>query len=78
TDGVVLGVRDPGAGVPERPSRPIFRPFERGDRDPSDPQPGVGRGLAQSRGLARDRGGDLVLEAGDSGACFRLTLRDCQ
>ena len=26
----------------------------------------------------RDLGGDLVLEAGGSGACFRLTLRDCQ
>ena len=33
---------------------------------------------AYVRGLARDLGGDLVLEAGDSGACFRLTLRDCQ
>ena len=43
-----------------------------------DPEPGVGLGLALSRGLARDLGGDLVLEAGDSGACFRLTLRDCQ
>ncbi|HJP00645.1 MAG TPA: HAMP domain-containing sensor histidine kinase [Planctomycetota bacterium] len=78
TDGVELRVRDHGAGVPERLSRTIFRPFERGDRDPSDPEPGVGLGLALSRGLARDLGGDLVLEAGGSGACFRLTLRDCQ
>jgi signal transduction histidine kinase len=37
--------------------------------------PGVGLGLALSRRLARDMGGDLVLIARpDDGACFALSL----
>ena len=75
-DAVHLRVRDRGAGVPGRVARAIFHPFERGERDPSDPNPGVGLGLALARGLARDLGGDLVLEQTDgAGACFRLSLR---
>ncbi|WP_284620679.1 two-component system sensor histidine kinase NtrB [Aquabacterium humicola] len=35
---------------------------------------GTGLGLASSRAVARDHGGDLVLEASDSGAAFVLTL----
>jgi signal transduction histidine kinase len=72
--GVELWVRDHGAGVPAHLRRAVFRPFERGGRDPADPEPGVGLGLALARGLARDLGGDLGLDAGNGGACFRLTL----
>jgi signal transduction histidine kinase len=71
---VELWVRDHGAGVPEHLARVVFRPFERGERDPSDPEPGVGLGLALARGLARDLGGELGLEQGEGGACFRLIL----
>ena len=75
-DRVELRVRDHGAGVPAAHARSIFHAFERGGRDPADPSPGVGLGLALSRGLARDLGGDLVLEPGGAeGACFVLTLR---
>jgi len=72
---LVLTVRDHGPGVPDEQARAIFAPFERGGRDSADPIPGVGLGLALSRGLARDMGGDLTLEAPNGrGASFRLVL----
>jgi signal transduction histidine kinase len=72
---LVLTVRDGGPGVPSEQARAIFAPFERGGRDSADPIPGVGLGLALSRGLARDMGGDLTLDApSGTGASFRLVL----
>ncbi|MEW6072029.1 MAG: HAMP domain-containing sensor histidine kinase [Planctomycetota bacterium] len=72
---LLVRVRDHGRGVPARLRRAIFAPFARGDRDATDPHPGVGLGLALARGLARDLGGDLTLEPGSgSGACFLLRL----
>jgi signal transduction histidine kinase len=71
-----LRVRDRGVGVPRRSRRAIFQAFDRGGRDVSDAHPGVGLGLALARGLARDLGGDLVLEPtpGGPGATFCLWL----
>ncbi|MHC4551013.1 MAG: sensor histidine kinase, partial [Planctomycetota bacterium] len=70
-----LFVRDHGPGVAPAVASRIFRPFERGARDETDPARGLGLGLALSRGLARDLGGDLTLEPpADGGACFVLTL----
>jgi signal transduction histidine kinase len=70
-----LKVRDHGPGIPKERSRAIFKPFDRGGREPSDPVPGIGLGLALARGLARDRGGDLRLETPPGGgACFHLVL----
>ena len=72
---MTLNVRDHGPGVSAAAAGSIFDPFERGGRDPADPIPGVGLGLALSRGLARDMGGDLVLDnPGRPGASFVLTL----
>ena len=72
---LVMIVRDHGPGIPPDKTRAIFAPFERGGRDPSDPVPGVGLGLALARGLARDMGGDLTLDnPGPPGASFRLEL----
>jgi len=70
-----LTVRDRGPGRPGAQAKAIFVPFERGGRNSSDPVPGVGLGLALSRRLARDMGGDLVLDAENrQGAAFRLIL----
>jgi len=72
---LVLTVRDHGPGIPREQARSVFDPFERGGRDPADPVPGVGLGLALARGLARDMGGELTLESpSDGGARFRLEL----
>src|SRR6185295_312228 len=70
-----LRVRDHGPGVPLSLARAIFQPFERGERDERDPNPGVGLGLAIALGLARELGGDLRLEHPEgAGACFCLEL----
>jgi signal transduction histidine kinase len=72
---LVLTVRDHGPGIARKHAASIFRPFSRGGRDPSDPVPGVGLGLALARGLARDLGGELTLEnPAGGGARFRLVL----
>ncbi len=73
---VRLSVRDHGPGVAAERRRSIFRPFERGG-DTVQAIPGVGLGLALSRGLADDMGGRLELDdraEGECGASFTLTL----
>lgn len=68
-----ISVLDHGEGV--RGTARLFRPFERAGRDEADPVRGLGLGLALSRGLARDLGGDLAHEApADGGARFVLSL----
>ncbi|HEU4417900.1 MAG TPA: HAMP domain-containing sensor histidine kinase [Planctomycetota bacterium] len=77
-DGAVhFDVRDHGPGVPPSHRHRIFAPFDRGAvPTASNDVPGVGLGLALARGLARDLGGELVLdETVRDGACFRLTLK---
>lgn len=72
---LVMRVRDHGPGVPDHQAKSIFDPFDRGDRDPTDPSPGIGLGLSISRGLARDMRGDVTLESSPGqGACFRLEV----
>ncbi len=67
-------VCDHGSGITVDQARMIFEPFERGSFGASD-KPGIGLGLALSRRLARDLGGDLVCKpAHECGACFELAL----
>lgn len=71
---VLLRVRDHGPGLAADRARAAFTPFERAGRPAGDTVPGIGLGLALSRALARDLGGDLDLERGGDGASFVLTL----
>ncbi len=72
---VRIRVQDDGPGVPSGDARSIFAPFDRGRQAESGETTGVGLGLAISRGLARDLGGDLRLESpGNGGATFVLEL----
>lgn len=71
-----LRVKDHGPGIRKADSRRLFRPFSKSAREAADSAPGVGLGLALSRRLAREMGGDLELLSDDrAGACFLLTLR---
>ncbi len=71
---VALEVRDHGPGVDPREREAIFAPFAKARAHASGAKPGVGLGLALSRRLARQLGGDLRVEAADPGARFILTL----
>ena len=68
---VHLTVTDTGPGVPERLRETIFDPFF----TTKGPGRGTGLGLAVSRRIARDLGGELALVPGRGpGATFRLTM----
>ena len=69
-----LKVCDHGPGISPQDGRRLFRPFSKSARDAANSAPGVGLGLALSRRLAREMGGDLVLEPAADGACFVLML----
>jgi len=69
-----LKVCDHGPGISPKDGRRLFRPFSKSARDAANSAPGVGLGLALSRRLAREMGGDLVLEPAADGACFMLIL----
>ncbi|MDZ7618032.1 MAG: HAMP domain-containing sensor histidine kinase, partial [Patescibacteria group bacterium] len=74
-----LTVRDHGPGVARDVANRLFRPFSKSARDAAESAPGVGLGLALSRRLARQMGGDLCLVPGDrQGSTFLLRLRRAQ
>jgi len=72
---VRIRVRDHGPGIAREEQRRLFRPFRKSARHAAETAPGVGLGLALSRRLARQMGGDLTadLEVAD-GAAFDLVL----
>ena len=73
--GVTWSVCDAGPGIDEAHRRSIFEPFDRGGRPPGETTPGLGLGLALSRGLARRLGGELTHQSGArGGACFVVRM----
>ena len=67
-DYVGVSVADDGPGVPPRRREAIFEPFESGKG-----ARGTGLGLAVSRKILREHGGDITVESGPGGgATFRL------
>jgi signal transduction histidine kinase len=67
---VDIHVRDHGPGIPPAERKRVFRAFHKSAREAAESQPGVGLGLALSRRLARQQGGDLLLA--DDGFLLRL------
>ena len=72
---VSLNVRDTGRGIPADRVAQIFEPFVQVGRNPDEARQGIGLGLAISRQLARNLGGDLLVESTDGlGSVFTLEL----
>jgi signal transduction histidine kinase/CheY-like chemotaxis protein len=75
-DTVRIHVRDTGRGIPADQLERIFEPFVQVERSRGrESQHGVGLGLAISRDLARQMGGDLTVESTfGRGSTFTITL----
>lgn len=72
---VHLRVRDNGPGIPAEEQERIFDSFQQVGRRLSQPQEGVGLGLAISRELARGMGGEIAVESEPGvGSTFTVTL----
>lgn len=67
---LLVEVEDSGAGIPKETVRELFKAFS------SSKKSGLGLGLAISRSIAQNHGGDLLVEPGGSGrgATFVLSL----
>ena len=73
-----LLVRDHGPGISPGQRRRLFQPFRKSADEAARSAPGVGLGLALSRRLARDMGGELQFDnATAEGAAFVLSLPLC-
>jgi signal transduction histidine kinase len=72
---IELALGDHGPGVDADLARRLFRPFSKSATDAANSAPGVGLGLALSRRLAREMGGDLTHRPTPAFAtCFVLSL----
>jgi signal transduction histidine kinase len=68
---IVIEVKDTGPGVPKGERQRIFEPFY------STKQLGTGLGLPLVRRFVEEGGGNIeYVDRPQSGACFRLTLRE--
>jgi signal transduction histidine kinase/ActR/RegA family two-component response regulator len=67
-------VSDTGPGVPSVAAERVFDSFTQADERISRQHGGAGLGLAISRALARQMGGDLILAPSPLGACFVFTV----
>lgn len=70
-----LTVRDHGPGISPAQRKLLFQAFSKTAHEAARTAPGIGLGLALSRRLSRDMGGDLQLdETAGEGASFVFTL----
>ncbi|MDZ7636874.1 MAG: HAMP domain-containing sensor histidine kinase [Bryobacterales bacterium] len=75
---IFVVVEDRGPGVPAREQARIFEPFYRVNSLLTEGVSGTGIGLSISRELARLHGGDVVLEAKESGGSRFLVTLACR
>ena len=70
-----LSIRDYGPGLPKAQRKKLFQPFAKSASEAAHSAPGVGLGLALSKRLARELGGDLRHDPPtDGGTRFVLSL----
>ena len=75
-DRLTVIIRDHGSGIPEDQREKVFRPFYRLEPSRNRNTGGNGLGLAIVRTMARQHGGDVVLEnAPDGGLVAKVSFR---
>ena len=77
-DSFVVTVNDNGPGIPQDRLEEVFEPFVRLEASRSNATGGAGLGLTLARSIAREHGGDVVLEnrlAGNQVVGLRASLR---
>ncbi len=73
-DSIEITVDDDGPGIPEERRKDAFRPFYRFEESRNPETGGTGLGLAIARDVARNHGGDIVLEDSPHGG-LRARIR---
>ncbi len=73
-DRIAISVSDHGPGIATAERTRIFRAFHRSAFEAAETRPGVGLGLALSRRLAREQGGELQCESSRPGCRFVLKM----
>jgi signal transduction histidine kinase len=73
-DRVEIRVADHGPGLSTEARAKLFRPFSKSVHEAAASAPGLGLGLALSRRLAANMGGELRWEDGAEGAVFMLVV----
>ena len=66
-DKLMIIVDDDGPGIPEDRIDAMFEPFQRGEISRNRATGGSGLGLTLARAIARDHGGDIILENREQG-----------
>jgi signal transduction histidine kinase len=77
-DSFVVTVNDNGPGIPEDKLEEVFEPFVRLEASRNNATGGAGLGLTLARSIAREHGGDIILEnrwAGGQIVGLRASLR---
>ena len=77
-DSFVVTVNDNGPGIPQDRLEEVFEPFVRLEASRSNATGGAGLGLTLARSIAREHGGDVVLEnrlSGNQVVGLRASLR---
>jgi signal transduction histidine kinase len=72
---IEIAVEDDGPGVAPEDRERVFEPFFRGAKERSSDVPGAGLGLSIAREIARQTGGDLVLDAKERTRGARFVAR---
>ena len=73
-ESVEVIIEDDGPGIPRESREEVFKPFFRLDDSRNPNYAGAGLGLAIARDVARNHGGDIVLDDSSSGG-LRAVLR---
>lgn len=76
SDLLVFEIRDSGIGISNTQRHNLFKPFSQADTSLTRQYGGTGLGLALSRNLARQLGGEVILENSElqKGSIFKVTI----